>query len=381
MKTAIVTLPLHTNYGGILQAYALKTALESLGHEAEVLDIRDKMPAPSGLRAPFVYLGRMLKKVAGESSAPEVFRERRYRKELPLLAVNTDRFVRKYVQPRVIDSYRDIKEGEYDAFVVGSDQVWRPRFFHGIEDAFLAFTEGWDVRRVAYAASFGTDRLEYDYQQLERCAALLERFDGVSVREDSAVRMCAEWLDCDRAVHVLDPVLLPDPVIYMNLASGSGSQASAGRIATYILDPSHEKDNVVRFISGKASLEVCDLSVNPYADDRPVEERTVPPLEDWLAGFADAEFIVTDSFHGCVLALLMHKRFIVTANSLRGMSRLSSLLSLVGLDQRLVQGIDPEDDGTFFLSDIDWERVDAVLGRQRELSLGFLEEKLGGGSK
>ena len=63
MKVAIITLPLHTNYGGILQAYALKTVLESQGHCASVIDLKDKMPAPSGLKAPFVYAARILKKL------------------------------------------------------------------------------------------------------------------------------------------------------------------------------------------------------------------------------------------------------------------------------------------------------------------------------
>ena len=71
----------------------------------------------------------------------------------------------------------------------------------------------------------------------------------------------------------------------------------------------------------------------------------------------DAEFVVTDSFHGCVLAILMHKRFIAVGNSYRGTARLRSLLDMFGLDMRLVQGIDPEDDGEYFLSDIDWDKV------------------------
>ena len=59
MNIAIITLPLHTNYGGLLQAYALKHKLEQQGHKADVIDLKDKMPAPKGLKAPFIYLRRM----------------------------------------------------------------------------------------------------------------------------------------------------------------------------------------------------------------------------------------------------------------------------------------------------------------------------------
>ena len=120
-------------------------------------------------------------------------------------------------------------------------------------------------------------------------------------------------------------------------------------------------------------MEVYDASVYPYVNDRPVSERVVPPVEQWLAAFADAEFVVTDSFHGCVLAILMHKRFIAVGNSYRGTARLRSLLDMFGLDMRLVQGIDPDDDGEYFLSDIDWDQVEAVLDQRREASLAFLQ--------
>jgi len=376
MRIAVVTLPLHTNYGGLLQAFALKNVLEGMGHSVTVLDLKDKMPASKGIKAPFKYMGRMLRRLVKGSGGPEVFKELRYRRELPVLATYTSSFVDRYITPRLIGSYGDIREGEYDAFIVGSDQVWRPLYFRGIEDAFLKFTRGWDVLRIAYAASFGTDKLEYEYTQLEECSRLLADFDAVSVREDAAVGMCEEWLDHDGAVHVLDPVMLPDADIYRSFASSQEKHPAEGRIMTYILDPSDEKKHVVEFMERVSGLGTYDSSVRPYVVGRPLSERVVPPVEQWLAAFADCEIVVTDSFHGCVLSVLMHKRFVAVGNSRRGMSRLNSFLSMFGLEQRLVHGIDPEDDGSFLLSDIDWERVDAVLQQQREKSLGFIKDSL-----
>ncbi len=370
MKTAIVTLPLHTNYGGILQAFALKTALEGLGHEVSVLDLKDKMPSPKGLKAPFVYLKRALK-------GQEIFREKRYKRELPVLSANLSGFIQGRIDPRMVGTYSEVKEGEYDAFIVGSDQVWRPRFFHPVEDAFLAFTKDWNVRRVAYAASFGTDELEYEYMQLEACSKLLEKFDGVSVREDSAVKQCAEWLDYEDAVHVLDPVMLMDPAVYMDIAFSEDGHPAKGRIVTYILDAAPEKKHVADFISRVSGMEVHDVSVRPYVNDRPVGERAVPSIEQWIAAFVDADFVVTDSFHGCVLAILMHKRFVAVGNNMRGMARMNSLLSMFGLDMRMVQGIDPEDDGEFFLSEPDWTEVDKILYDKRKESFGFLQKAMG----
>lgn len=373
MKIAIVTLPLHTNYGGLLQAFALKRILESMGHEATVLDLKDKMPVPG---SPFKYIGRMLRRLIKGSKGPEVFKELRYRRELPVLSANTSVFVDRHIAPRLIDAYDDVREGEYEAFFVGSDQVWRPLYFRGIEDAFLKFTKDWDVLRVAYAASFGTDKLEYEYMQLEECSKLLAGFDAVSVREDAAVGMCEEWLDHEGAVHVLDPVMQLDPAVYRSFAASQENHEAEGRIMTYILDPSDEKRHVVDFMKKVSGLGTYDSSVYPYVADRPLEERVVPSVEQWLAGFADCSLVVTDSFHGCVLSVLMHKPFVAVGNSRRGMSRLNSFLSMFGLEQRLVHGIDPEDDGSFLLSEIDWESVDAILEEQKEKSMKFITEAL-----
>lgn len=362
MKTAIITLPLHTNYGGLLQAYALKATLESSGNEVTVIDLKDKMPLPVWYKAPFIYASRALKKMLKPSSKVEVFRELNYRRTFPARSLHTGKFVDRFIAPRIVDSYRDIHIGEYDAFVVGSDQVWRPLYFGNIEDAFLKFTAGWPVKRVAYAASFGTDQLEYDYESLETCSKLLAGFDAVSVREDVAVGMCEEWFGYEEAVHVLDPVMLLDADIYRRLAAESAEHPSKGKIMTYLLDPTREKECVVEFISKVSGKEVADVP----------QDSVVPPVEQWLAGFCDADYVVTDSFHGCVLSILLHKPFVAVGNSLRGMARMNSLLSMFGLDGRLVQGIDPEDDGEYWLAEPDWVTVDAVLAKQRSRSLDFL---------
>lgn len=366
MKIAIITLPLHTNYGGLLQAYALKAALESLGNEVTVVDLKDKMPLPVWYKAPFIYASRALKKMLRPSSGVEVFRELNFRRELPLRSSKTRTFVDRCISPRVVSSYSDLKAGEYEVFVVGSDQVWRPRYFGRIEDAFLKFTDDWPVKRVAYAASFGTDQLEYEYETLESCSRLLAGFDAVSVREDVAVGMCEEWLGYEGAVHVLDPVMLLDADVYRALGAESAEHSCRGKIMTYFLDPSHEKQCVVDFISRISGKEVADVP----------RDRIIPPVEQWLAGFCDADYVVTDSFHGCVLSILLHKKFVVVGNSLRGMARMSSLMAMFGLDGRLVQGIDPEDDGEYWLSEPDWDAVGAVLEEQRSKSFAFLEAAL-----
>ena len=376
MKVGMVTMPQHTNYGGILQAYALKTVIESLGHEVTVFDQKDKTWFPQWWKAPFIYMKRGLFRVLKGSKGPEVFREYRLRREFPVVSSRLTPFVKEKLAPRVLTGYNEIKEGEYDAFVVGSDQVWRPCNFDPIQDAFLRFTKGWDVRRVSYAASFGTSELEYEYFLLEECSALLESFDAVSVREDSGVQLCGEWFDCDRAVHVLDPVMLLGVEQYKNIAASATERKAKGKIATYILDRSLVKRNVVDFVVRCTGKEISDISVYPKDRNLPLSDRVVPPMADWIAGFEDADFVVTDSFHGCVMSILFHKPFLVIGNNVRGLSRVQSLLNIFGLESRLVEGIDPDDDGEGWLMEMDWDGVDAILEQWRTRSMAFLSDAL-----
>lgn len=374
MRVAIITLPLHTNYGGILQAYALKKSIEALGHSVDVIDRKCKMVLTPSWKMPLVYLKRALFNL--KPGGPEIFRERRILREYPVVSAQLTGFVSEEISPRMIDSYTEIAPGDYDAFVVGSDQVWRPKYFGRIEDAFLDFTSLWDVRRVSYAASFGTDHLEYELEQLYKCSSLLSTFDAVSVREASAVQMCDEWFDREDAVHVLDPVMLLTAEHYAHLAEMSSERPCKGKILSYVLDPDNSKKYILDRVEGWLAKE----SHNAYVPDRdrniPLEKRIVPSIRQWLSCFADAEFVVTDSFHGCVLSVLFHKPFIALANPGRGMSRILSLLESLGLDDRIVQGLDPDDDGEYYLSGIDWDDVDARLSEMKGKSIEFLRNAL-----
>ena len=374
MRVAIVTLPLHTNYGGILQAYALKKSIEALGHSAEVIDRRCKMVLPPAWKMPLVYLKRAVLNM--KPGGPEIFRERRILREYPVVSAELSGFIAMDIAPRMVDSYNEIAPGDYEAFVVGSDQVWRPKYFGKIEDAFLEFASLWDVRRISYAASFGTDQLEYEYEQLYKCSSLLSRFDAVSVREAGAVQMCDEWFDREDAVHVLDPVMLLSADDYARLAGLSSSRPCRGKILSYILDQDKSKKHILERVEGWLGMD----SHNAYVPDRdrnlPLEARVVPSIQQWLSCFADAEFVVTDSFHGCVLSVLFHKPFIALANPGRGMSRILSLLESIGLEDRIVQGLDPDDDGEYYLSRIDWDEVDVRLSVMKERSMDFLRNAL-----
>ena len=119
-----------------------------------------------------------------------------------------------------------------------------------------------------------------------------------------------------------------------------------------------------------------DVSAYPADASISLDDRLMRPLEEWLAAFASSEFIVTDSFHGCVLSILLHKPFLVVGNRSRGVSRIESLLKIFDLEYRLVDAIDPDDDGQGWLTEVDWDRVDEILNDRKIQSLSFLSESL-----
>lgn len=369
MKIGILTLPLHTNYGGILQAYALQTVLERMGHEVCLIEKKRKPIRLPLWKAPLVYGKRILRNASGHPFP--IFYEQKINREEPFVRQYTDEFIHKYIKRRTVNDFSDIKEGDFDAIVVGSDQVWRGKYFKNrIEHAYLDFCEGWNVKRIAYAASFGTDGWEYTPEQTKRCGELLKRFDAVSVREDSGVDLCHIYFGVE-AQHVLDPTMLLTKEDYIQLFEKANTPKSKGTLLNYILDETPEKETLINEIAKEKNLR--PFRVNSKVEDPKVslQERIQPPVEQWLRGFYDAEFVVTDSFHACVFSILFNKPFVVVGNAQRGMARLASLLYAMQLQNCLI----PED-AKFTTVNIDYKKVNYLLDNRRYDSFQYLSSTL-----
>lgn len=369
MKIAILTLPLHTNYGGILQAYALQTILERMGHEVCLIERRARPTRLPLWKMPYSYGKRIIKNLTGHPYP--IFYEQKKDREAPIVAQNTNKFIQKYIKRLVVNEFTDIHPEDFDVIIVGSDQIWRSKYFPKIETAYLNFTKDWNIKRIAYAASFGTDEWEYSTKQTQNCRHLISQFIAVSVREESGIDLCHKYLGTN-AKQVLDPTLLLKTEDYISLFKSINVPKSSGNLLGYILDDTPEK---ISFISHIAKLQgLIPFRVNSKVENKiaPLSERIQPPLEKWLRGFYDAEFVITDSFHACVFSILFHKPFLVIGNKERGMSRFQSLLSMFGLEDRLVDVHSQIN----LHAKIDWNAVDDILKKKREEARRFLTNSL-----
>ena len=376
MRIGIITLPLHTNYGGILQAYALQQVLQSMGHEAVVIDEEKQFRFSLKRRVEMYVKGKIKRLLFGKDAI--IYSPEYYKLLWEARTKHTGRFVAEHIARRVVSDISEITEGEFDAFVVGSDQIWRARYaklFPGVREAFLLFTKGWDVKRISYAPSFGTDKWEYDKSDTAVCAMMAQMFDAVSVREASGMELCKEHLNVD-ATHVVDPTLLLDATDYGKLIKEDTSK-SQGNLMCYVLDKGMDVENILSDIAQKSSLKPFYANSQTENQKLTLEERIQPSVEQWLQGFRDAEFVVTDSFHACIFAILNRKPFVVVGNKSRGVARLESLLKMFGLEERLVCSYeDYKQREKSLRCPIDYEQVARILEEKRSEAIGFLQKAL-----
>ena len=337
MKIGILTLPLHTNYGGILQAYALQTVLERMGHEACVIQRPWRLQIV-WWKYPLQIIKRCINRfILGYNNS--IFGELKWNKNQTVIERNTKNFIDKYINTHQIKQISDVKETDFDAIVVGSDQIWRPKYYRlhykYIEDAFLSFTKKWNLKRIAYAPSFGTDEWEYNQVETQKCSNLLQIFDAVSVREQSGIELCEKYLGHKDVQWVLDPTMLLNKEDYERLIPKD--TIAPGDLVCYVLDANDEINNLITRIASENDMKVFQAASDVDNVLLPIEKRIQPPVESWLSGFRDAKLVITDSFHACVFSILFRKPFVVIGNKNRGYSRFESLLKRFGLENRLIE--------------------------------------------
>lgn len=365
MNIGILTVPFNNNYGGFLQAFALKRVLVGMGHS--VIFINRSRP-PETLKGLF---WRFMDKIRGRKTV--FFRERKIR----WISRETNKFRQQYLAPETKSighciTENDLRKYQVDFVVVGSDQVWRYKYaLRTITDFFLCSVDE-RVPRIAYAASFGVDYDEYPDEVRPLCLEGLKKFKNISVREKSALDILNSKFASDKVAElVLDPTFLLEKEEYEKLFSDYAEKKEK-QCFVYILDKSPEIKGSVEKVCSAYGLKKVAFSAQTsslYDDD------ILQPVEKWLQAIHDAEYVMTDSFHGMVFSIIFNKPFVVFVNKSRGAGRFFSLLQLFGLENRMMESLN-KDVVSLFSQPIDWKHVNLVVQEKKLNSMQYLVSSL-----
>jgi hypothetical protein len=361
MKIALLNLPLDNNYGGNLQRYALVTTLEKLGHQVTFLQCESVVHKEPEYKLIPRYVKRILKKILFNRDT-EIFAERNRYEQTLKNNQTAVQFVHKHLTcseslHNKEELTRYVQSGNFDAVVVGSDQVWRKRIAHeyGLSTYFLDFLgENQSIKRVAFAASLGTDVNELSSDEISELGKFYSRFDAVSIREQSGIALLESygWNE-PRPEQLLDPTFMLAKEDYVSLIRSGETLPSEGKMFCYILDKSAEKADVIAEESEKRGLK-------PYYAS--IADSTEFSIYQWLRSFEDAGFVVTDSFHGVVFSIIFNKPFRLIRNPFRGNARFESLFDVLGISGNT--------------DNLDWDKINANIECQRKKSIHFLETAL-----
>lgn len=357
MKIGIVTQPLYANYGGILQNFALQQVLKKMGHTPVTLDY---MPSLSFGRY-LLYVGKSLICLLSPSRRHPI---KPYKHFLERPAA-IDAFVRNNIDTtETISKYskKILRKYGIEALIVGSDQVWRLAYnADALEDMYLAFAKGYPCRKIAYGASFGVEKWNYPKKTTETVRNLVKQFEAISVRENSGVNLCRENLGIEAQI-VLDPTLLLEAFDYDSFCADPTPQEEP-YLAAYVLDMNDEKAAFIKSVAESKNLKIKEMTVSDKGES----------VENWLKAIRNADYIITDSYHGSLFSIIFEKQFSTFVNQERGADRFITLFDRIGLTDRLIfnPSQSTRNDGS-----IDYPPLRVPLQSLRNESVCFLNSAL-----
>lgn len=358
MRIAVITNFDKKNYGSVLQAFALQTAIAELGADGFVLQKRNikKLGMLARLKRTFTPSANNY----SVKDKLEIKRaKRRYEKKYNKIAS----FCSDHIKVRCCSSLEGATAlvGDADALLAGSDQIWSPRA--GLLSEFTTLQFGSDrLKRYSYAASLGVQELDSSEESILKKG--LSKFECVSLRESSSEPIIKRLFNRD-VVTSLDPTLLYDSSFWEQFVSDTTTQEY---ILVYMLRPEPMTLLCAKKLSARLGLPIFLLS-NRIINDKSINNITDAGIEEFLSYFQNAKYVVTNSFHGTAFSVQFQKQFLSIPVEGSGM-RVSDFLKMLGLEDRIVAS---EDDIQSIDLSIDWESVTSILENKRMEAFNYLK--------
>lgn len=388
MKIGIVTYVKCDNYGAELQAFALQWKLNSLGFNAEVINLEKRNIDMK--RNPDVILGAIKQRLKNEGikALLSIFRKfketkRRMNDEGAFKEKDAKKHLlfEKFFEQKVkhsskyysLDEISSTKDLDYDVFIAGSDQIWNYIHTDRLDVYFLMFANKYHAKKISYAASISI----YDIPKKLRAAykQYFENIDTISVRELHGADLVKKYSNKTAEV-VLDPTFLlskddwqREVAVDMNIG--------ADYLLIYTLSGSPHIRKMAQDIAEKKNLKVVNIksgySVEP--NDGTIHLYEIGPAE-WVGLWAKAKYVVTDSFHGTAFSINFNIPFttLVNPNSMMN-SRVLSILKITNLESRIIYdtlsgNLMPDS------IEVDFTECNEILNKWKKKSLNFLLDAL-----
>lgn len=378
MKIGIITCwQPDDNYGTQIQCFALQQYLRLQGHEAfliRYLRESDQIKTPLHKRLFKIFnIIKLLKYIFRSIEKKRSLKETMYHNR------GAPGFREKYLDMSIFyNSYSELKANPPDAelYIVGSDQVWNISYLqkNNINAHFLNFGSE-AIKRISYAASFGFSLSDLNQKYGTLIAPLLKRFSAVSVRESTGLEIC-NHLGISNAVQVCDPTLLLDTTDYLDiLEDEKWKRPEKKYIFIYaLISQSLLSIKQVQDWAVKNNLDVIYTSAHGKVDNYKKYYATIP---EWIYLIANAEYVITNSFHGAVFSLLFHKKVAVYPLCLKSgastNSRLDTLNMLAG--RNIVVNSNNSFEFIFF-QETDWVLFENNKDTLKKSGVRFLDEFL-----
>ena len=362
-KIATLTFNNSVNYGALLQTYALREYLNTSGFECDIINYQN--PKMKYSRVSFM---RKIASIVWKNLLARFFASQKRRKRTSQFRMTKMNIGQKCVNLSDLKSLNSV----YNIFIVGSDQVWNPFINRGDSAFFLSFVSD-ENKRISYAASFGSSKVDKSY--LESNRQDLEKFDAISVRENESAELLKAEIGI-AAETVLDPVFLltkDDWINKLNL-NNSVSKVNDKYVLCYVMPVDFELVNriyhVAESIAKGNNLKIITLGKK---NSKPIGietlDRDAGPIE-FANYILNAEYIVTNSFHGTAFSIIFRKQFFTVLKKGFNLNlRLENLLGSFNLSSRILY---ENNAGIVNLFPIDYSNVEPLLENRINQSQDFL---------
>ena len=255
-------------------------------------------------------------------------------------------------------------------FIQGSDQLLHPHLYQIFgKNINLKWVQP-DKKKIGYALSFGHEEVVYELDDKRELNFYLKGYDAISVREDSGVWLMNKQFGLD-VQHVLDPIFLCNKIEFEKLANKY--RTPERKLFAYIVDPDVETDMQLQNVATLMKLKLILFHDALYINN-PIQKGL--SVERWLAGLLESELVIADSFHAISFAILFRKRFLAIQNNVRGATRFKSILSKLGLENRLFNNLKDALQSSLCYEEIDYYKVENILEKERRNSLCWLKKAL-----